>query len=175
MADDFKKDTVVAMERRRFPRYSFTASAETTDVKSQTRIKSRISDLSREGCYVDTISPFVVETDVRIRITKDEAWFSAQARVLYSTVGMGMGLIFTAVDPAELLILEKWIAEFSGDPSHAEVTQKTVENQGSESALIELSVVLNEIITALVRKRILTDAEGKAMLQKLSHLGCAPR
>jgi hypothetical protein len=29
--------------------------------------------------------------------------------------------------------------------------------------------VLNELIIALMRKRVLTDAEGKAMLQKLLH------
>jgi hypothetical protein len=60
MPDDSKKDTVVALERRDFPRYSITASAEATDVKSQTRIKARISDLGRWGCYVDTLNPFVV-------------------------------------------------------------------------------------------------------------------
>jgi hypothetical protein len=71
MPDHSKKDTVVALERRHFPRYSITASAEATDVKSQTRIKARISDLGRWGCYVDTLSPFVVDTVVKIGIEKD--------------------------------------------------------------------------------------------------------
>jgi hypothetical protein len=108
MPDHSKQDTVVALERRHFPRYSITASAEATDVKSQTRIKARISDLGRWGCYVDTLSPFVVDTVVKIGIEKDKARFFAEARVLYSTVGMGMGLIFAVVEPAEVSILEKW-------------------------------------------------------------------
>jgi hypothetical protein len=174
MPDHSKKDTVVAPERRHFPRYSITASAEATDVKSQTRIKARISDLGRWGCYVDTISPFVVNTVVKIGIEKDKTRFFAQARVLYSTVGMGMGLIFTVVEPAEVSILEKWIADLGGDRSHPETTQKTVENHASESSLHELRGVLNDIITMLVRKGILTDEESKTMLQRLSQPGCAP-
>jgi hypothetical protein len=174
MPDHSKTDTVVAPERRHFPRYSITASAEATDVKSQTRIKARISDLGRWGCYVDTLNPFVVDTVVKIDIEKDKVQFFAQARVLYSTVGMGMGLIFTVVEPAEVSILEKWIADLGGDRSHPETTQKTVGNHASESSLHELRGVLNDIITMLVRKGILTDGEGKTMLQRLSQPGCAP-
>lgn len=168
MLDDSKKDHVAAVDRRRFPRYSVAASAEATDVTSQTRINARISDLSREGCYVDTISPFVVDTDVYIQIAKDKALFSARARVLYSSVGMGMGLIFTAIEPADISILEKWIAELNGDRSHAKAYQSPVKNQGSESPLNEVRDVLHEIVTTLVRRRILNDAEGEAMLKKLS-------
>jgi hypothetical protein len=50
---------------------------------------------------------------VKIGIEKDKERFFAEARVLYSTVGMGMGLIFTVVDPAEVSILEKWIADLA--------------------------------------------------------------
>jgi PilZ domain len=175
MPDHSKQDTVVALERRHFPRYSITASAEATDVKSQTRIKARISDLGRWGCHVDTVSPFVVNTVVKIGIEKDKERFFAEARVLYSTVGMGMGLIFTVVDPAEVSILEKWIADLGGDRSHPETTtQKTVENHASESSLHELRGVLNDIIATLIRKGILTDGEGNTMLQRLSQPGCAP-
>ena len=50
---------------------------------------------------------------------------------------------------------------------------EALERDGPE--LIEESVngeqryVLNELIIALMRKRVLSDAEGKAMLQKLLH------
>jgi PilZ domain len=175
MLDDSKKDTVALPEQRSFARYSFTASAEVTDVKSQTRINGRISDLGRAGCYVDTISPFVVDQDVKVRIVNDKTWFSAEGRVVYSTIGMGMGLIFTVVEPADRSILEKWIAELNGEPSCVEANYKIVENHSPEISLNELCDVLNKIITTLIDNHILPDAEGRSMLQRLSRANCAPR
>jgi hypothetical protein len=175
MLDDSKKDIVALLELRSFSRYSFTASAEVTDVKSQTRINARISDLGRGGCYVDTISPFVVDRDVKVRIVKDKIWLSAHGRVVYSTIGMGMGLIFTVVEPADRSILEKWIAELSGDPSCVEANQDTVEHHSTEISLNELCDVLNGIINTLIDKHILPDAEGKSMLQRLARGNCAPK
>jgi hypothetical protein len=175
MLHDTKKDTVALPEQRSFSRYSFTASAEVTDVKSQTRINGRISDLGRGGCYVDTISPFVVDKDVKMRIVKDKAWFCAEGRVVYSAIGMGMGLIFTVVEPAERLILERWIAELSGEPSCVEANYKILENHSPEISLNELCDVLNKIITTLIDKHILPDGEGRSMLQRLSRVNCAPR
>jgi hypothetical protein len=172
---DSKKDIVAVLEQRSFSRYSLAASAEVTDVKSQTRLNGRVSDLGRAGCYVDTISPFVVGKDVKVRIVKDKTWFSAEGRVVYSTIGMGMGLIFSVVQPAERLILEKWIAELSGEPSCAEANHNTVETHSPEISLNELCDVLNKIISTLIDNHILPDAEGKSMLQKLSRVNCTPR
>jgi hypothetical protein len=163
------------LEQRSFSRYSFTASAEVTDVKSQTRINGRISDLGRAGCYVDTISPFVVDKDVKVRIVKDKTWFSAEGRVVYSTIGMGMGLIFTVVEPADRLILEKWIAELSGEPSCVEANHNAVEHHSAEISLNELCDVLNQVIISLIDNHILPDSEGRSMLQRLSRANCAPR
>ena len=59
-----------------------------------------------------------------------------------------------------------WVAP-SACPSQAEMLETDgVEHrlQGSSS---EPSHVLNELIIALMRKRVLTDAEGKAMLKRL--------
>jgi hypothetical protein len=175
MLHDSKKDTVAVPEQRTFSRYSLAASAEVTDVKSHTRINGRVSDLGRAGCYVDTISPFVVDKDVKVRIVKDKTWFSAEGRIVYSTIGMGMGLIFTVVEPAQRLILEKWIAELSGEPSCAEANHSTVETHSSEISLNELCDVLNKIITTLIDNHILPDAEGKSMLQRLTRGNCAPQ
>src|ERR1700680_4068318 len=110
--------TVLGEDRRRFPRYPFIAYAEVTDTKPpHVRIKARTSDLGREGCYVDTISPLEIGTNVSIRIMKDNKAFSTKAMVLYSTLGMGMGVIFTSVEPGELPVLENWLAELSGEPT----------------------------------------------------------
>jgi hypothetical protein len=77
-------------------------------------LNARISDLSRGGCYIDAFSPFPLKTDVKLRITNEKRSFETQANVVYSKIGMGRGLEFTAVEPEQSTVLEKWIAELSG-------------------------------------------------------------
>ena len=76
-------------------------------IQADTRLSGRVSDLGRGGCYVDTINAFPVGADVKIRIVKDHASFVAQARVLYASSGIGMGLAFTKIEPERLLVLEE--------------------------------------------------------------------
>jgi hypothetical protein len=159
-----------AQERRKTPRYSFSASAEAVHLQADTRLSGRVSDLSRGGCYVDTINPFPVGADVKIRITKANTSLVAEASVLYSTSGMGMGLIFTKIDDERLPVLEQWLAELRGESRPAaDALEQDVADPIEESAEGEERYVLNELIIALMRKKVLTDAEGKAMLKKLIH------
>jgi len=159
---------VAAKERRRDPRYSFSAMAEAVELQSDTQISGRISDIALGGCYVEVMSSFAVGSDVKITITKDEKSFTAKAKVLYSTNGMGMGLIFTEIAPSQRPVLQRWIAELSGEPvPEPKAPAEEQESPTEESASDEQRYVLNELIITLIRKRVLTDAEGKAMLQKL--------
>jgi hypothetical protein len=175
MLDDLKKVEgnfagVAPQEQRSSPRFAFSTAAEAVHLQTDTRLNGRISDLGRGGCYVDTINPFPVSTDVRIRINKDNSSFVARARVVYSSGGMGMGLMFTKIEPERLQVLEKWLAELRGDASpEAEALEQNQPELIEGRANGEQSYVLNELIIALMRKRVLTDAEGKAMLQKLLH------
>ncbi len=98
-------------ERRTHPRYAFTASAEVVTDESGTRLKTRVRDLSQQGCYVDTERPFALRTVTQVRITKNVEAFEAHVRVVYNQPGNGMGLMFTAVEPNQLDTLNTWIAE----------------------------------------------------------------
>lgn len=161
---------VTPQERRQCRRYSFSAAAEAVHLQADMRINGRISDLGRGGCYVDTINPFPAGADVKIRIMKDNVSFVAQAKVLYSTEGMGMGLRFTKIEPERLQVLERWLAQLSGELSReAEALEDDGVDRSQQSSSSEQGYVLNELIIALMRKRVLTDAEGKAMLKKLMH------
>jgi hypothetical protein len=159
-----------AQERRGYPRYPFSASAEAVHIQPDTRLSGRVSDLGRGGCYIDTINPFPVGADVKIRIVKDNASFVAQARVLYAGSGMGMGLAFTKIEPERLLVLEGWLRELSGESKQS---AKALEDDEPASSPVATSAgneqrnVLNELIVTLIRKQVLTDAEGKALLRKL--------
>ena len=98
-------------ERRRDTRYSFTAEIEILDPQSGVKITARTSDFSRGGCYVDMFSPLPKDVAVKVRLTKWRQTLEAQAMVVYSSVGMGMGLMFGVLDPAQRALVETWITQ----------------------------------------------------------------
>jgi hypothetical protein len=53
--------------------------------------------------------------NVRLHIFRDDQEFSAKAKVLYSTGGIGMGLAFTDIEPTQRHLLDRWIGELSGE------------------------------------------------------------
>jgi hypothetical protein len=157
-------------ERRRHLRFPFTASAEVTESKSGAKIAGRTSDLSLGGCYVDAISPFPVGADAHVRIQKGEDHFEAQVKVVYSQIGMGMGLAFVSAQPKHYRLFQKWLQEISGEtplPTDTPMQQQDDAEVAAGSVTDETSNVLNELLIALMRKRVLTEEEGKAMLKRL--------
>lgn len=98
-------------DRRSHPRYAFTAAVEVVAAAPGARVKTRIRDLSQQGCYVDTDSPLPLGTTTDVRITKGAATFEAVGRVVSQQPGKGMGLVFTAIPPEQHGTLESWIAE----------------------------------------------------------------
>jgi hypothetical protein len=96
-------------ERRRAPRHPFVATAEVEDVVVGSRLPTRVSDLSIDGCYVDTVNPFPGGTEVRVKIFTMTEKFEAPATVAYSVQHLGMGLNFRAMAEADRAILRSWL------------------------------------------------------------------
>jgi PilZ domain len=161
--------SVAPDERRVHPRYSLSADAEIVESISRTKMSARVSDLSRSGCYVEMMSPFPVGSQLKMRIMKNKTPFLAQATVAYATEGMGMGVKFKELEHQQILILEKWLSELSGTTQPDDESSEESLESVAETSRNESSYVLNEVIIALMRKGILTDGEGKAMLHKLAH------
>jgi len=160
----------VPAERRTHARYPCTAAAEITDLGSGARINARTSDIGRGGCYVDTINPFPVGTAVKLRLSKDNQSFVAQAKVVYAMSGLGMGLAFTSADPEQLWTLQRWITELgrtSAPEPEARAPEPKAWSAPEKQAKNMHYYVLNELIISLMSKGVLTDAEGKSMLEKL--------
>lgn len=164
-------------ERRRTVRYPFTSSAEVIDTKTLTKVIGRTSDIGRGGCYVDVISPLPEGTAVKVRLSLEQRSFEAQAKVVYSQNGMGMGIAFLSATPESLKVLDGWIAVLSGvaaaEPAPAEPPTRPApppaaqQREAAPRADLEPKFVLNELIITLMRKTVLSEAEGKALLQKL--------
>lgn len=102
-------------EKRRTPRYVFFASAELFELKSEVRVASRVSELSLNGCYLDMMNPFPVDTLVLLKIWADEKLFAAKARIIYAQPNMGAGVAFLEVEPQYLPILQHWLDVAAGE------------------------------------------------------------
>jgi hypothetical protein len=98
-------------ELRRSSRVPFVASAEITELETDTRLPARTGDLSRHGCYMDMINPLPLGTTVRVHIVHGARSFQATAGVVYSQTPLGMGLAFNGVDSNGEAILQSWLSE----------------------------------------------------------------
>jgi hypothetical protein len=160
--------TTFPPEHRRHTRFPLTAFVEALEPKSDVQISGRSSDVSLGGCYVDTLNPFPEGTVIRIRLTKENLSFEANAKVAFSQIGMGMGVAFVSAERDQFQIYERWINELSGNASPAPNVLSRQQGNGDGTDLHEeLSYVLNELVIALMRRGILTEAEGKGMLKRL--------
>jgi|SRR5580704_4568699 hypothetical protein len=91
------------------PRYPFIAAAELLEENSGARMSSQISDLSLNGCYVDTINPLPDGTLVHVRIFTQTHAFEAPATVIHSQAFLGMGMKFRDVRPESVEVLRLWL------------------------------------------------------------------
>jgi len=142
---------------------------EAIETKSGTKIVGRTSDLGLGGCYVDTLSPFPVGTEAKIRILREKESFEAQVRVVYSLIGMGMGLAFVSAQPKQVRLFQKWLLEISGQSVPAEDTHspEVSETEPVEETPTFKNFVLSDLIIILMKKNVLTEPEGKVLLRKL--------
>src|SRR5277367_6418742 len=90
-------------ERRGAERHMFTAGAEVVELKSGARFCTRTTDLGPGGCFVDTTVPFPAGSKVRVTLQKGKTTFQTAGSVVYSQLGLGMGIAFEEHDEPERL------------------------------------------------------------------------
>ncbi len=95
--------------RRRTPRYPFTASIEMREGTSEDKRTARVKELSLNGCYVDTKNPYTLGASLGIKLFTETEFFEAQASVVYSNPNLGMGLMFRDTKPYYVMVLRKWL------------------------------------------------------------------
>jgi PilZ domain len=104
----------MSSEGRRSPRFAFYASAEITELRTQTRLTGRTSELSRRGCYMDIVNQLPIGTTVKVKLSHHEQTVEAIARVIYPQPNMGMGVAFDEIEVGQVVTLEKWLNDLSG-------------------------------------------------------------
>jgi PilZ domain len=96
-------------ERRRTNRYPFDAAAEVSDDQSGGTLSLRLTELSLNGCYLQTEAPFPVGTVLSLKVFADGNFVEARATVAYSQPKMGMGVAFREVKPYYVAVIKKWL------------------------------------------------------------------
>jgi hypothetical protein len=150
-------------ERRGANRHTITAAAEIVDVASGARFTTRTSDLGPGGCFVDSLTPFPIGSKVQVTVRQSDSEFQVGGAVVYSQVGLGMGIAFDELTYEQRLDLEAWLVEVATGKS--ESLQKQVAPK-TEPKLSDMHrATLAGLIKLLVSKRILTDSEAASLLQ----------
>jgi hypothetical protein len=91
----------------RTPRFPFSGSAEVaTDGSVEL---TRVTELSRHGCYLETTKHRTAGTRVTVKIVNKDQIFEATATVLYSRPTMGMAVAFREVKPLFRSMLKDWL------------------------------------------------------------------
>jgi hypothetical protein len=123
---------------------------------------------------MDTISPFAVNADIILTVTHEGRTFKTKAKVVYSLNGMGMGIMFTTMEPDQARVLDAWLAQLGGlihlEPDPAKLDAVTPEALVEAAPVVdqELRDIVRELIVVLSRKSIVGDVEAMAMMRKLS-------
>jgi PilZ domain-containing protein len=149
-------------ERRFDLRSAFIAPVEVIDLRTGVRIQARTSDLSLNGCYIDTLNPFPAGTGIKLRIYRGTEQLEVRADVSARYAGSGMGLIFRDVTAAQRAILESWLCE-TLVPSEVSPTGPARVAESTSSNGIEKSRTIR-LIQTLVRKGLLSHSEANELL-----------
>src|SRR3954447_18476017 len=96
-------------ERRRTIRYPFDAAAEVSPDNAQGTLAVRVSEISLNGCFLQTASPFAAGTPLFVKIFAEDTFFEAHVTVAYEQPGAGMGLVFHDLKPYFVSVLKKWL------------------------------------------------------------------
>jgi len=98
-------------DRRDAQRLPLIIAVEIVELESGARLAARTSDVSRTGCYVDTLNPTPTGTVVRVKFNHNGEQLDLLARIVYVSPRLGMGIRFDeSITPDQLATLDRWLA-----------------------------------------------------------------
>jgi PilZ domain len=112
VAAEVGRDPLV--DRRASPRHPLVLTAEIIEFSGFAKSNACSSDVSRTGCYIDTLNPLPTGSLIRIRLFRGSDILEADGKVVYCSPRLGMGITFQEplrVD--QLAVLDRWVAEIS--------------------------------------------------------------
>ena len=102
--------TDMMADRRSAPRYALIVMAEVTELTSGEKLHARTSDMSRTGCYIDTLKPFAKGSSIYVCFAHHGETVQFNAKVVYVNAGLGMGVHFEeAISEDQWPVLNRWL------------------------------------------------------------------
>ena len=102
-------------DRRRFPRLKCQLPTEIRPVHSSFPIQGETTDVSLCGCYVATMFPLCVGTEVDFRCWVAETPIACKAIVRTSDPGVGNGIEFLDLDELSKTVLSNHLDSMQGN------------------------------------------------------------
>jgi hypothetical protein len=93
----FNQPTSLPDNRRRFLRHRISFPLEFRDERVNTPMRVNATDISGNGCYVETVMPLSIATVLRVDFWIDQERISATATVRTRDPGVGMGIEFAGM------------------------------------------------------------------------------
>jgi PilZ domain-containing protein len=97
---DMKVDERTAQRhdnRRKFGRHKISFPLELRDERVNTPLRVNATDISGNGCYVETVMPLAIATALKVDLWIEEEHVSYNAIVRTKDPGVGMGIEFTGM------------------------------------------------------------------------------
>ena len=88
-----------APNKRRYARHKITLPVELRDERVKSSIRINATDISGNGCYVETMMPLPVGTVLRLDFWLDSERMNISAVVRTADPGVGNGIEFTGMTP----------------------------------------------------------------------------
>ena len=157
-----KSSATQEADRRGTDRHMVIAPAEIVELSSGARFSTRTTDLGPGGCFVDTLTPFPVGSQVRVTVFRDKTNFETRGTVVYSQSGLGMGIAFGELEPRQRAALDAWLAELTGGriPAPAPAVQPQAQKQKAGNSD---RAVLIRLVQLMISKGMLTESEAKSI------------
>jgi PilZ domain len=83
--------------RRKFQRHKISFPLELRDERVNTPLRVNATDISGNGCYVETVMPLAINTSLRVEFWIDQERQSTSASIRTRDPGVGMGIEFTGM------------------------------------------------------------------------------
>jgi hypothetical protein len=103
-------------ERRQFSRLACRLESQVKTPDASTHIAAKVIDICLGGCYLEMMSPLPINSSVEIVIELGDSTISARGKVCTTHQGIGMGVSFTGMRPADLKKLRALAPPGQGAP-----------------------------------------------------------
>lgn len=162
-------------KKRRFIRTLCRVPADVKPVGAEISLSCTITDISSAGCYMEMLAPLPVDSHVEITLLSPGTNLQCMGAVRHSLAGMGMGVKFDGLTPAQRRKLQEIVPEILNIPPTAAIHKPRAENMPEEAPRrnpqhvphpANAGDLLEATVRVLLRKGFLTRAELLEELEK---------